>query len=145
MIPVAPGTVWTVTVPGGAAVTYTHALDPTEPWRAAGAVTGDPELAAMVRDTMAGSLEHVDHVGGSTLLPGWTQEHPTGWWESTPAVWGWHPGDDATVADMAICLVAVTPVGSTVCPALDRYLVRVLDARHGAALVSLADDGRDYA
>jgi len=146
MIPVAPGTRWTVTVPGGAWVRYLHQVDPAEPWRAAGVVAGDPELVAMVRDTMAGSTEHVDAVpGGSTLLPGWTQEHPTGWWLSTPAVWGWHPGDDETPADMAVALVAVTPVGSTVCPALDRYLVRVLDARHRAALVSLADDGRDYA
>lgn len=142
---VKPGTRWTVTVPGGAWVNYTHQVDPEAEWRAAGAVAGDPELVAMVRDTMAGSLEHVDHFGGSTLLPGWTQEHPTGWWESTPAVWGWHPGDDGTPVDMAICLVAVTPVGSTVDPALDRYLVRMLDARHREALVSIADDGSEYA
>ena len=127
-------------------MSYTHAVDPAEQWRAAGVVTGDPELVAAVEATMAGSLEHVDAVpGGSTLLPGWTEEHPTGWWLSTPAVWGWHPGDDVTPADMAICLVAVTPVGSTVCRELDRYLVAVLDARHRAALAALADDGRDYA
>jgi hypothetical protein len=141
---VEPGTRWTVTAPGGAVVSYTHAVDPAEQWRAAGVVAGDPELVARVRATMAGSLEHVDHVDGSTLLLGWTQPHATGLWLSTTSV-PWWPGDDATTADMALCLVSVTPVGSTVCPALDRYLVRVLDARHRDALVTLADDGTDFA
>jgi hypothetical protein len=144
MIPVAPGTRWTVTVPGGAVVRYTHALDAGEQWRAAGMVAGDPELVARVRATMAGSLEHVDHVDGSTLLLGWTQPHATGLWLSTTSV-PWWPGDDATTADMALCLVSVTPVGSTVSPALDRYLTRVLDARHRAALAAAHDDGREYA
>jgi hypothetical protein len=141
---VKPGTRWTVTVPGGAWVSYTHQVDPAEPWRAAGAVTGDPELVAAVEATMDGSLEHVDHVGGSTMLTGWTQPHATGWWLSTTSVM-WHPGDDETPADLALCLVAVTPVGSTVCPALDRYLVALLDAQDREALTAAHDDGSGYA
>jgi hypothetical protein len=57
---VKPGTRWTVTVPGGAWVSYTHAVDPAEPWRAAGAVTGDGELVGAVEVTMAGSDEWLD-------------------------------------------------------------------------------------
>ncbi len=127
----APGTRWTVTLPGGAWVSYTHAVDPAEPWRAAGEVTGCPALVGAVLVTMAGSLEHLRSL--PVYLP----------MRGTPALW-WEPGGEA-LPDMAVALVAVTPVGSTVCPALDRYLVRVLDARHRDALVKLADDGRDYA
>lgn len=41
-------------------MSYTHAVDPAEPWRAAGAVTGDGELVGAVEVTMAGSDEWLD-------------------------------------------------------------------------------------
>ena len=116
-----------MTLPGGGgSVTYVHDVDEAEPWRAAGEVTGDPALVAAVEATMAGSLEHISLYGGWTDLRGWTEEHPTGLWETTPS-WNWTPGDDETPQDMALCLVAVTPVGAVPCPELNLFLVGVLD------------------
>jgi len=65
----AAGARWTVTLPDGVrSVTYVHAVDEAEPWRAAGEVSGDPELVAAVLATMEGDLGHVAWYSGVVEL-----------------------------------------------------------------------------
>jgi hypothetical protein len=80
----AGGAEWTVTLPGGErSVTYVHAVDPAAVWRAAGEVSGDPELVAAVMAAMEGETEQAWCYSGVTELLGWTYMHPTGLWETT--------------------------------------------------------------
>ena len=125
----AAGAVWTVTLPDGVrSVTYVHAVDPEARWRAAGEVSGDPELVAAVLAAMAGETKQVWCYSGVTELLGWTELHPTGLWESTPAV-RWDPSQsEGSARDMALTLVSVTPRWSVVNRALNLFLVGVLDA-----------------
>jgi hypothetical protein len=141
----APGAVWTVTLPDGVrSVTYVHAEDPEARWRAAGEVSGDPELVAAVLATMEGETEHIWHYGGVVELLGWTYMHATGLWETTPAV-RWDPGDDSTPVDMALCLVDVTPRWSVVNPALDQFLIGIIfDAERLERLESLTSCEQEW-
>lgn len=124
----AAGAVWTVTLPGGErSVTYVHAEDPDARWRAAGTVSGDPALVAAVEAAMEGETEQVWCYNGVTELLGWTYKHPTGMWETTPAV-RWDPGHgEGSARDMALCLVAVTPRWSVVNRALNIFLIGIFD------------------
>ena len=124
-----PGARWTVTLPGGArSVTYVHAEDLDARWRAAGEVSGDPELVSAVRAAMEGDTESVWCYGGVTELLGWTELHPTGLWESTPSV-RWDPTEgEGSARDMALTLVSVTPRWSVVNRALNIFLIGIFEA-----------------
>ena len=136
----AAGAVWTVTLPDGVrSVTYVHAVDPEARWRAAGEVSGDPELVAAVLAAMEGETESVWCYGGVTELLGWTYLHPTGMWETTPAI-RWDPTEgEGSARDVALTLVAVTPRWSVVNRELDQFLTGIIfDAERLERLESLA-------
>jgi len=57
----------------------------------------------------------------------------------------WDPGDDSTPADMALCLVAVTPRWSVVNKALNLFLLGVMEtADRLERLESIASCGEEW-
>ena len=139
----APGARWTVTLPDGErSVTYVHAVDPAAVWRAAGTVSGDPELVAAVLATMEGDMEHVWSYGATELL-GWTETHATGLWETTPSV-RWDPSEgEGSARDMALTLVAVTPRGSVVNRALNLFLIGIFEANDRLGRLEMLASGEE--